>query len=66
MHDFSAAQIKKIVVHYVGNKANEERLTLSDQHVRSLAIEEEELLLRYFLKPWRFSRKMTLRVLSLV
>ena len=58
MHDFSAAHIKKIVIHYVGNKANEERLTLSDQHVRSLAIEEEELLLRYFLKPFQSEEYM--------
>jgi len=53
MHDFSAAHIKKIVIHYVGNKVNEERLSLSDQHVRTLAIEEAELLLRYFLKPFQ-------------
>ncbi|HAQ72283.1 nucleoid-associated protein [Salibacteraceae bacterium] len=59
MHDFSAAHIKKIVIHYVGNKANEERLTLSDQHVRSLAIEEEELLLRYFLKPFQSEEYMS-------
>ena len=53
MHDFSAASIKKMVIHYVGNKANEERLALSENHVRGLAIEEEELLLKYFLKPFQ-------------
>lgn len=58
MHDFSAAQIKKIVIHYVGNKANEERLTLSEHHLRSLTIEEEELLLKYFLKPFQSEEYM--------
>ncbi|MEZ4722116.1 MAG: nucleoid-associated protein [Flavobacteriales bacterium] len=53
MHDFSAATIKKMVIHYVGNKGLNERLVLSDHHVRSLAVEEEEILNRYFLKSFQ-------------
>ncbi len=53
MHDLSAVSIKKIAVHKVGNKAHEEDLHLSDHHLRSLAVEEEELLLQYFLKPFQ-------------
>lgn len=53
MHDFSSAQIKKMAIHFVGNKANEERLTLSERHIRSLKVEEEQLLLKYFLKAFQ-------------
>lgn len=53
MLDCSAAQITKMVIHYVGNKGREERLVLSDNHLRSLAVEEEELFLEYFLKPFK-------------
>jgi hypothetical protein len=53
MHDFSAAHIKKMVIHHVGNKANEERLTISEHHVRTLQVEEEDKLLKYFLKPFQ-------------
>ncbi len=53
MLDFSAAHITRMVIHYVGNKAREERLVLSDNHLRTLAVEEEELFLDYFLKPFQ-------------
>ena len=53
MHDFSAAQIKKMAIHYVGNKAHEERLLLSERHVRSLKVEEEQKLLKYFLRAFQ-------------
>lgn len=53
MHDFSAARIKKLVIHLVGNKGQEERLVLSENHVRTLAVEEEELLCQFFLKPFQ-------------
>jgi len=53
MHNFSAAHIKKMVIHYVGNKANEERLNISEKHVRSLTVEEEDKMLKYFLKPFQ-------------
>jgi hypothetical protein len=53
MHDFTAAAIKKMAVHFVGNKGQEEPLSLSQDHLRTLAVEEEEILLRYFLKPFQ-------------
>lgn len=53
MHDFSNASIKKAVIHFVGNKSLEEPLTLSKEHLRTLEEEEENLLLRYFLKPFQ-------------
>ncbi|MEX2598013.1 MAG: nucleoid-associated protein [Salibacteraceae bacterium] len=53
MHDFTAAHIKKLIIHYVGNKANEERVSISEKHVRSLSVEEEDLLLKYFLKAFQ-------------
>ena len=49
MHDLSAVSIKKIAIHKVGNKAHEEKLTLSEDHLRSLAVEEEGILITYFL-----------------
>lgn len=52
MLDFSAAQITRMVIHFVGNKAKEEGVILSENHLRPLAVEEEELFLRYFLKPF--------------
>lgn len=53
MHDLSHASIKKIVVHWVGNRSHEEPLRLSQHHLRLLAVEEEEMLLRYFLHPFK-------------
>lgn len=53
MHDLSAARIKKMVIHLVGNKGQEERLVLSENHVRMLAVEEEELLGQFFLRPFQ-------------
>ncbi|MEQ9188603.1 MAG: nucleoid-associated protein [Cryomorphaceae bacterium] len=53
MHDLSAVSIKKIAIHKVGNKAHEEQLILSEDHLRSLAVEEEELLLNFFMKPFQ-------------
>lgn len=59
MHDFSAAHIKKMVIHFVGNKANDETIKLSEHHVRSLTVEEEELLLRFFTKPFNVEEYYT-------
>lgn len=53
MYDFSAATIKKMAIHYVGNKIDEEGVVLTNNHVRVLAVEEEELLLEYFFKPFK-------------
>lgn len=53
LYDFSGATIKKIVIHYVGNKTEGEDIVLSTNHVRMLAVEEEELLLEYFFKPFK-------------
>lgn len=53
LYDFSEATIKKIAVHYVGNKTEGEDLILSENHLRMLAVEEEELLLDYFFKPFK-------------
>jgi hypothetical protein len=50
MHDFSAATIKKMIIHYVGNKSLNERLILSENHVRTLKVEEEQVLNPFFLK----------------
>ncbi|NQV52556.1 MAG: nucleoid-associated protein [Flavobacteriales bacterium] len=59
MHDLSAVSIKKIAIHKVGNKAHEEKLALSEDHLRSLAVEEEEILLRYFLKSFQHEEYCT-------
>jgi hypothetical protein len=53
MHDFSAATISKLVIHLVGNKGANESITLCDQHVRTLTIEEEEQLRSFFLKSFQ-------------
>ncbi|HAW19526.1 MAG TPA: hypothetical protein DCX14_05015, partial [Flavobacteriales bacterium] len=53
MHDFSAATIKKAVIHVVGNKGLDEPLRLSENHLRTLLVEEEESLRHFFLKPFK-------------
>lgn len=53
MHDFSAATINKMVIHLVGNKGANEAMTLCDQHLRTLSVEEEEQLRSFFLKSFQ-------------
>jgi len=53
MHNFSAASIKKMIVHRVGNRHFEEGLILSEKHIRTLSVEEEEMLVPYFLNSFQ-------------
>ena len=53
LYDFSAAVIKKVVIHQVGNKTEGGELILSDNHLRVLAVEEEEMLKEWFFRPFK-------------
>lgn len=53
LYDFSAATIKKVVIHQVGNKTEGEDVILTDHHLRILAVEEEEMLMDFFFKPFK-------------
>lgn len=52
MHALKDARIKKMVIHYVGNKGAEDILILSENHTRSLEENENILLSSFFLSPF--------------
>lgn len=53
MFDFSQVQLQEVVVHKVGNKTREEELTLSDAPLYIGAEVIRDLLLKYFLSPFK-------------
>ncbi len=53
MIDFSTVTIKKMAIHYVGNKGNNEGVYLSEKIFTNFSDEEEESFLKYFVEPFR-------------
>lgn len=53
MFNFSETRIKKIVVHNIGNKAEEQGLQLSKSEINIIDESIEDILLSYFLKPFK-------------
>lgn len=53
LFDFSGAEIKKLVIHHVGNKTQDEGIILSDSLYQLEDLEIQELILKYFLSPFK-------------
>lgn len=53
MYDFSKAKIKKLVVHNIGNKYNDESLELSRQSIDLTDSIVEQVLFNYFFSPFK-------------
>lgn len=53
MIDFSTVAIKKMAIHFVGNKGKDEGVYISKQIFTGLNEDEEESFLKYFIEPFR-------------
>lgn len=53
MFNFSETRIRKLVVHNIGNKAEEQGIQLSRSEIEIVDEEVENILLTYFLKPFK-------------
>src|SRR6187549_3277885 len=53
MIDFSTIAIKKMAIHFVGNKGREEGVYISKEAFSSFNEEAEESFLQYFIEPFR-------------
>lgn len=53
MIDFSTIAIKKMAIHFVGNKGREEGVYISKEVFSSFSEDEEESFLKYFIEPFR-------------
>jgi hypothetical protein len=53
MIEFKRAEVKDIVIHYVGNKGNGEEITLAESPIRIKEEFVKETLLNYFLTPFK-------------
>lgn len=54
MNDFSIAKISKLIVHLVGNKVKEEKLTISSQLTEILEESAEQHMTRFFFSSFKF------------
>lgn len=52
MLDFSDSILSQVIVHFVGNKANEEGVKKSNE-VLDLSLDLDETLKRFFFKPFK-------------
>ncbi|CAN5439051.1 nucleoid-associated protein [soil metagenome] len=50
MIDLSIARLEGLAIHFVGNKFREEKLFISQEPIEDLDEDEEDMLLKYFLK----------------
>jgi hypothetical protein len=53
MLQFADAQLAQLIIHYAGNKNNQENYVLSDRRVGRLDPETQQLMVRFFLAPFK-------------
>lgn len=54
MNDFSMAKISKLIVHYVGNKVKDEKITISSQLTEITEESAEQHMTRFFFSSFKF------------
>jgi len=53
MFDFTEIEIRKLVIHCVGNKLRDDKIRFSETQIQKLGDVDKELLLQYFIQPFK-------------